>query len=399
MPAKPAADRVGARPRRGRAAQAAAALSRAGAHPRLARGADDRPPHHRCAARAHGHGRDPAPLTRFVGPHITVCNLFTTGFAYAGEAGMEPAAGRAQRSLVNFLPPPTNRRSTAIWAASARRSRYRACTSNALPAAIDNKGNADCEAGQRGYLERVATFAPKDRDDRDRPGHARQPGPDLHRPPPRAQGPDLLAPARDRAGLAEGAPQVNVFGGKNAFRIGAIVLIVLAVVSYAAFTRYNPFANPYRVQAAFKGPQDVRVNSAVRLAGVDIGKVTAVEEGPQEGTSVIEMEIEEEGAARWARTPRFKVRPRLFLEGNYFIDVRPGTPGRGGAGGGRRGARHADGRAGVGRRPAEDLREQHARERAHAAGRVRPRRSRRAARPRSIAPRATGSVRTGTRRR
>lgn len=117
-----------------------------------------------------------------------------------------------------------------------------------------------------------------------------------------------------------------MFGGKNAFRIGAIVLIVLAVVSYAAFTRYNPFANPYRVQAAFKAPQDVRVNSAVRLAGVDIGKVTAVEEGPEEGTSVIEMEIEEKGRPL-GKDARFKVRPRLFLEGNYFIDVSPGTPG------------------------------------------------------------------------
>ena len=163
-----------------------------------------------------------------------------------------------------------------------------------------------------------------------------------------------------------------MFGGKNAFRIGAIVLIVLAVGSWAAFTRYNPFANPYRVQAAFKGPQDVRVNSAVRLAGVDIGKVTAVEEGPEEGTSIIEMEIEEKGRPL-GKDASFKVRPRLFLEGNYFIDVSPGTPRGGGAGGGRRRARHPDGRAGVGGRPAEDLREQHARERAHAARRVRPR--------------------------
>ena len=70
----------------------------------------------------------------------------------------------------------------------------------------------------------------------------------------------------------------------------------------------------------------MRINSAVRLAGVDIGKVTAIEEGPQEGTSVIEMEIEEEGRPL-RKDATFKVRPRLFLEGNYFIDVSPGTPG------------------------------------------------------------------------
>ena len=103
------------------------------------------------------------PLTRFVGPHITVCNLFTTGFAFAGEAGMEPAFGRAQRSLVNHLPPaeesPVDDDLTTLSVADPVQGLH----IDALSAAIDDKGNADCEAGQRGYLERVATFAPKNR--------------------------------------------------------------------------------------------------------------------------------------------------------------------------------------------------------------------------------------------
>ena len=64
----------------------------------------------------------------------------------------------------------------------------------------------------------------------------------------------------------------------------------------------------------------------MRLAGVDIGKVTAIEEGPRRAPRSSRWRSRRR-AARSARTPRFKVRPRLFLEGNYFIDVSPGTPG------------------------------------------------------------------------
>ncbi len=100
------------------------------------------------------------PITRFVGPHVTVCNLFTLGFAYASEAGMEPALGRAQRSLVQGLTDsPGDPGLGALGAAEPSEGLHL----NVLPAAVDNQGNADCEAGQRGYLERVATFAPKDR--------------------------------------------------------------------------------------------------------------------------------------------------------------------------------------------------------------------------------------------
>ncbi len=111
----------------------------------------------------------------------------------------------------------------------------------------------------------------------------------------------------------------------SSFAVGAIVLAVLAIGSWAVFTRYNPFADPFEVRAAFTGPTQARIGTPVRLAGVDIGKVTDIEEGPEEGTSVVVMEIEDEGLPL-QEDARFKIRPRLFLEGNYFIETSPGTP-------------------------------------------------------------------------
>jgi ABC-type transporter Mla subunit MlaD len=111
----------------------------------------------------------------------------------------------------------------------------------------------------------------------------------------------------------------------SSFAVGAIVLVALAVGSWAVFSRFNPFADPFEVRAAFTGPTQAQIGTPVRLAGVNVGKVTAIEEGPQEGTSVVVMEIEAEGLPLHGDAT-FKIRPRLFLEGNYFIEASPGTP-------------------------------------------------------------------------
>ena len=106
---------------------------------------------------------------------------------------------------------------------------------------------------------------------------------------------------------------------------GLIALALVAVVTYFVMTKSNPFANPFVVKAAFKQTGDVRLGSPVRIAGVNVGKVTGLEPGEQRGTAVLEMEIKAEGLPLH-RDATFKVRPRLFLEGNYFVDVQPGTP-------------------------------------------------------------------------
>ena len=99
----------------------------------------------------------------------------------------------------------------------------------------------------------------------------------------------------------------------------------------------------------FASAQNLRVNSPVRIAGVEAGKVTKVEplspdqaeaefaddDGAatasldpgdlSQGGAIVTMEFED-AALPLKTDSTFKLRPRLFLEGNLFVDVRPGSP-------------------------------------------------------------------------
>jgi len=107
---------------------------------------------------------------------------------------------------------------------------------------------------------------------------------------------------------------------------GAVTLAILAVAVYFGFTKSNPFDDPYEVRAAFRTVNNLAPRSPVRIAGVNVGRVTKVEPlGDGRRGAVVTMEIEEAGLPLH-EDATFKVRPRIFLEGNYFVDVRPGSP-------------------------------------------------------------------------
>jgi virulence factor Mce-like protein len=106
---------------------------------------------------------------------------------------------------------------------------------------------------------------------------------------------------------------------------GLVAVAVVAVAVFFGFTKSNPLANPYEIKAAFRNVNDLKPKSPVRIAGVNVGKVRKVE--PMDGGrgAVVTMEIKEEGLPIHADATA-KVRPRIFLEGNYFVDLRPGSP-------------------------------------------------------------------------
>jgi phospholipid/cholesterol/gamma-HCH transport system substrate-binding protein len=110
------------------------------------------------------------------------------------------------------------------------------------------------------------------------------------------------------------------------FKVGVIVIVVLAVASWFAFTKSNPFANPYELTAYFHDANSLKTNSPVRIAGVDVGKVTKVEavESGKDAAKVT-MEIEDKGLPIHEDAV-LKIRPRIFLEGNFFVDLQPGSP-------------------------------------------------------------------------
>jgi phospholipid/cholesterol/gamma-HCH transport system substrate-binding protein len=59
---------------------------------------------------------------------------------------------------------------------------------------------------------------------------------------------------------------------------------------------------------------------------VEVGKVAKVEPAGEGSTAtVVTMKLEDE-ARPIHRNAELKIRPRIFLEGNFFVDLKPGTP-------------------------------------------------------------------------
>ncbi len=112
-------------------------------------------------------------------------------------------------------------------------------------------------------------------------------------------------------------------GRMNPVRAGAIALLIIVVGTWLAFTKSLPWKDPYQFHAVFQTSNNLRLDSPVRIAGVNVGKVTAVE---REGDAVLAtFSVDEEGQPIHADAT-IEIRPRLFLEGNFFLDLDPGSP-------------------------------------------------------------------------
>src|SRR3954468_22479108 len=114
--------------------------------------------------------------------------------------------------------------------------------------------------------------------------------------------------------------------GMSPFRAGVIAIVLIGLLSFFGFTKTNPFASPYELHAVFDNVNNLKPNSPVRIAGVDVGKVKKVEalsEG--DGAAKVTMEIKKKGLPIH-RDATVKVRTRIFLEGNFFVDLSPGSP-------------------------------------------------------------------------
>ena len=79
----------------------------------------------------------------------------------------------------------------------------------------------------------------------------------------------------------------------NPLRVGDhIARDLLLLVVYFGFTKHIPFKHGYRLNAVFATALNIKTKSPVRIAGVNVGKVSSVE---REGkTGLVSMEIENE---------------------------------------------------------------------------------------------------------
>lgn len=106
------------------------------------------------------------PQLRFYGPYVTVCNSFNYFFTYLAEHFSEPdTTGSAQRALGNV----TGRQEDSLGSMGADEPANGENVQEGTPqyaqdqpygAAVAADGRADCEAGQRGFVERQARFFP-----------------------------------------------------------------------------------------------------------------------------------------------------------------------------------------------------------------------------------------------
>jgi phospholipid/cholesterol/gamma-HCH transport system substrate-binding protein len=114
----------------------------------------------------------------------------------------------------------------------------------------------------------------------------------------------------------------------SVFKAGVLAITVIVLLAFFGFTKANPFANPYELKAMFRDVENLKPRSPVRIAGVDVGKVTKVE--PKDGGGAAEVTMELKGDALPLREDaRLQIRSRIFLEGNFFVDIDPGSPSSG----------------------------------------------------------------------
>jgi phospholipid/cholesterol/gamma-HCH transport system substrate-binding protein len=116
--------------------------------------------------------------------------------------------------------------------------------------------------------------------------------------------------------------------GISTVTVGLVALVVTVIAVYLGFTKSIPFRPHYEIKAAFKSANNIRKASPVRIAGVEVGKVVSVTRASKGANgTIVTMRINDNGRPLHPDA-QFKIRPRIFLEGNFFVDVSPGTAGK-----------------------------------------------------------------------
>jgi phospholipid/cholesterol/gamma-HCH transport system substrate-binding protein len=107
--------------------------------------------------------------------------------------------------------------------------------------------------------------------------------------------------------------------------IGVIALAVILVLVFLGFTKDIPFTKPFQVNAVFQSANSIRTGSPVRIAGVEVGKVKEVKAAEGSDAAVVVLQIDDDGLPLHEDATA-KIRPRIFLEGNFFVDLKSGSP-------------------------------------------------------------------------
>jgi len=106
--------------------------------------------------------------------------------------------------------------------------------------------------------------------------------------------------------------------------VSALVILGCVAVTYYAFDRGLPLVHRFTLHATVADRFNVRGGDPVRIAGIDVGRVVAV--APHGYGTSIELTLDP-SALPVHRDATLRIRDRLFLEGSYYLELDPGTPG------------------------------------------------------------------------
>ena len=214
------------------------------------------------------------PLVTYVAPYQTVCNYWNYYWTPLGEHVSEPVpGGTGQRSS---LKSDNRTQDNRVSDSSADRpvdvpvgqdpqeakapngDPLQALHAGAYRNAIDAQGNADCTVGQYGYMNgplpggRYPASTDPEKGggshvviDNGLPGLS---GPDLQGARARHQEPEGREVAVRFSDIPRGGAQRR---GMSAFKAGALAAILIALFAFFGFTKSNPFANKYELNAVF----------------------------------------------------------------------------------------------------------------------------------------------------
>jgi ABC-type transporter Mla subunit MlaD len=124
------------------------------------------------------------------------------------------------------------------------------------------------------------------------------------------------------------APDPRIWGRKYSgpapWIFGLAMVLILAILTYLAFAKQLPWSHPdYELHATFENAATLRATAPVRIAGVNVGEVTNVE--AKGDAAEVTFTVKDEGQPIHDDA-QIEIRPRLFLEGNFFLDLSPGSP-------------------------------------------------------------------------
>jgi phospholipid/cholesterol/gamma-HCH transport system substrate-binding protein len=108
-------------------------------------------------------------------------------------------------------------------------------------------------------------------------------------------------------------------------RAAVLGLLIIAIATYFIFTKSVPFRHHYEIRAVVANSNLLTKRNPVRISGIDVGQITSVGRYGHTNDALVTMRIDDNGRPVH-RDATLKIWPRLFLEGNFYIDLSPGTP-------------------------------------------------------------------------